>query len=200
MGIMHHPSDLDTRHFDASTSALEMKYNGPIETIRQQLQVIPDKEALVKYMNAPATYKCPRGNRNKQVNFLSITRGEAFATTVEFRQARGSLCSEEISRWIDFCIGLVKLAALYRNDPARFPAKGLGEYLDDNGKPQKGRVSVFDLMQDIELGDEVIRYWELKMAKYAMGIKGDADDRTDNELPPPEPNLSESEDAGGVYG
>lgn len=199
MGIMHHPSDLDTRHFDSSTSALEMKYNGTIETIRQSLQVIPDREALAQYMNAPATYKCPR-NRNKQVNFLSITRGEAFATTVEFRQARGSLCPDEISQWIDFCIGLIKLAALYRENPGRFPAKGLGEYLDDNGKLQKGIISVFDLMHDMELGNEAVQYWELRMAKYAMGTKGDADDRTDNELPPPEPDLSDSEDAGAVYG
>jgi hypothetical protein len=193
MSIMHHPPDLDTKYFHTSTAALERAYNGPIEIVRQELRALPDKEALAKYMNGPVTRKYPQGNKNRQVNFVSAARPENFPATIEFRQARGSLCLEEISRWVDFCIGLVKLAALYREDPARFPVKGLGEYVDENNTVQKGRISVFDLMKDMGLETQAIRYWESRMAKYSMGTRGDADDRTDNELPPPEPDISDSE-------
>lgn len=194
MGIMDHPIELATKYFDASTDALAKKYNCPIGAIRRKLRDIPDKDALARYMNAPPTHKYPEGNRNRQVNFTTTVRGEGFPYTIEFRQARGSLCPEEISRWVDFCIGLVKVARFYWEDPARFRVKGLGEYYDENGKLQRGRISVFDLMQDMELDDKAVEYWISRMAKYASGMKGDADDRTDSELPPPEPMILDSGD------
>jgi hypothetical protein len=205
MGVMEHPHDIKTWKFDPSTTALKRKFEeydkheGPVEGIRLRLHRIPDKEALARYMNAPAMSSSPRGNRNRQVNFLSVVRGDDFPSTVEFRQARGSLCPEEISRWVDFCIGLIRLAYLYHNHPRRFPTEALGDYYDGEGNLQGGGVSVFDLIRDMELDGEAVWYWELRMARYAMGTHGDADDRTDNELPPPEPSdngswLDEEED------
>jgi hypothetical protein len=186
MGIMGHPPEMATICFDASTTALESRYRGPIELLREQLRAISNKTELGKYMNHPAVYPYPLGNRGRQVNFLSIARGDRYASTVEFRQARGSLCAEDISRWVDFCVGLVKIAQVYSKEVSRFPAKCLGNYYDIGGKHHVGRISVYDLMSDMELGDEAIGYWQRRIARYQMGLKGDADDRVDNELPPPE--------------
>lgn len=186
MGVMQHPPDLATGHFDCSTTALEQRYRGSIERLRAQLRDISNTSALVKFMNHPANYKFPRGNRNRQVNFLSINRGDNFASTVEFRQARGSLCAEDISRWVDFCVGLIKLSKLYSEDPDRFPLKGLGRYHEPDGKLRLNLMNVYALMRDMELGNEAISYWQRRIAGYQMGMHGDADDRADNELPPPE--------------
>jgi hypothetical protein len=184
MGIMGHPPELATKCFDASSTALESRYKGAIEFLREQLRDISNKTELGKYMNYPAIYPYPLGNRGRQVNFLSISRGDIYASTVEFRQARGSLCAEDISRWVDFCVGLVKIAQLYSKDPSRFPAKCLGNYYDIRGTQHVSRISVYDLMNDMELGDEAIGYWQRRIARYQMSIKGDSDDRVDNELPP----------------
>lgn len=117
-------------------------------------------------------------------------RAKEFLKTIEFRQARGSLCDQEIMHWVKFCLGLVQLAALYQKDRSRFPVKDWPGSLQPDGFRYRGRIDVFDLIRNMNLGQDELSYWEAKLAYYQMGFPGDKDDRTDNELPPSTPPSS----------
>lgn len=197
MGIMEHPEDKNTRLFDASTKALIGKHGVHIERIRQDVRRIMDKKELARYMNAPARWSYPDGNRHRQVNFLSLVRGDDYPSTIEFRQARGSLRPKDILMWVDFCLGLVRLAHLYHAKPDLFPTDALDDYYDERGELLNARVDVFDLIQDMGLSADAVRYWELTKALYASGMIGDENDRTDNELSPPEPTDYPDDESGG---
>ena len=52
------------------------------------------------------------GPRTSFINWKRITGGDK-AATVEFRQHNGTLDADQISHWVQFCAGLVKLAYKY---------------------------------------------------------------------------------------
>lgn len=106
--------------------------------------------------------------------------------TIEFRQAKGSLSGADINHWIDVCIGLVRLAHLYVADPERNRVRSWGDVRFEDGRWEMDGVSAFDLMKDMELSPEVVRYWEGRVASFACFARGDEYDRLDNEVPPEE--------------
>lgn len=116
------------------------------------------------------------GNRHRQVNFTWAVRNDEFPYTIEFRQARGTLDARDISRWVDFCIALIKLAEDYTEGESNSGARKRFQPLDWD-------VSIFDLIEEMELGDEALTYWRGRVVKFMGYSFGDEDDRLDNEDP-----------------
>lgn len=83
---------------------------------------------------------------------------------------------------MDFCIGLVRFARLNAEDTARFGVKNW----DSSGieTHQRNRISVSDLIQDVELGDEAYAYGETRGAKFDLYSTVDENDCVDGENPP----------------
>jgi hypothetical protein len=134
-------------------------------------------------------------NRNRIANFTAATRHQP--KTIEFRQARGSLCAEEVMLWVKSCIGLVRLAQLCHDDLDKFPIKNWENERDAAGNWEWGDINVFDLIEDMKLGDDEKVYWTKRLALWQAGEPDDADDRINNELPPPEPIGSPSGSESG---
>lgn len=169
---------LDT---DCSTEALSRKYS--IQEIRNRMLLIRTKEKLSAKMCAPKSRQYPHGNRNRLVNFVNLARGEGFSETIEFRQARGSLSRTDIFHWTSFCIGLVKAAQFYVENPDRFPAKDWEDIRVEPGTKVR-ELPIFKLMQNMELHAKAPKFWAKKIVKYARSKPGDENNRTDNEAPP----------------
>ncbi|KAH6670543.1 hypothetical protein B0J14DRAFT_486004, partial [Halenospora varia] len=153
---------LDFSNVNCSTYALSQKKS--IQGIRNRINLIKHKESLSQKMNypPPPDHSSPNGNRNRLVNFVSMTRGAGFASTIEFRQARGTLDPVEIGHWVDFCVKLVKVAEYYATNPDNFMPK---KWEDMRG--EGGTTDVFDLMGDMELSDEAREFWKGRVEKYA---------------------------------
>jgi hypothetical protein len=171
---------------DFSTRAL-IEENGSIRKIRNRISIIQKKKSLSQKMCWPSTIESPHGDRNRLVNFTYLVRGDGFAETIEFRQARGTLDPEEIFHWIDFCIGLVRLAEYYYQNPNDFPVTDFQELHSGEGTSDN-QVGVFRLMTDMGLSQEAIRFWDEKVKRYEAYQDGDEDDTTDYELPPLDDN------------
>jgi hypothetical protein len=98
------------------------------------------------------------------VNFAYLNRANG-PQTIEFRQHAGTVDAEEISHWVKFCLGLVRLAWKY--------ADGMGEC---GVQHWKDRVDVVDLMEEMGLEDEVKGAYLEKMEKYGdEKIPGEGD-------------------------
>ncbi|EHL00578.1 hypothetical protein M7I_3463 [Glarea lozoyensis 74030] len=149
---------------DFSTKAL-IAENGSVQRIRNRINIIAKKTSLSQKMCWPARIGSPNGDRNRLVNFTYLVRGEDFAETIEFRQARGTLDPDEISHWIDFCVGLVRLAEYYSKNPDAFPVKNFDDLHSGEGTPENP-VGVFRLMKDMGLSQEAVRFWDGKIKKY----------------------------------
>ncbi|CAD6591818.1 MAG: hypothetical protein ASARMPRED_005769 [Alectoria sarmentosa] len=86
--------------------------------------------------------------------YVAQTKGEA--RTIEFRQHEGTLSPVAIEHWTTFVVGLVRLAEhngrLYGTAPA-YDGAGYrySEVSDD--------LSVWDLMETMELGEDEVAYW-----------------------------------------
>jgi hypothetical protein len=160
---------------DYSTEAL-LKAYGDIPRVRSGIKFLNDKTSLSRRMCWPASKNRENGNRNRLVNFTYLCRGDGYAETIEFRQARGSLDPEEISHWVDFSVGLVTLAGFYSQNPEAFPAKTFEGLHSGKG--------VFQLMEDMGLRPEAIQFWQERRRRYESFLPGGEDDRTDCELPP----------------
>jgi hypothetical protein len=191
------PSSRKFQEMDRTLAGLKAKY-ATVDELRTHLRHENNRDKLISRMNAPAGKVFHRfGNRNRLVNFTTAaSRGDEYPQTIEFRQARGSLDAEEIKHWVEFCIGLVKLATFYSESPDKFPVQSWPGLAGD-----RDRIDVFDLMKDMRLGDNEVEYWERKIALYQSGQPGDENDRTDNETPPEQsPIYGRSEEGHGSGG
>lgn len=68
-----------------------------------------------------------------------------------------------------------------------------------DGSRPKNRVSVFDLIRDMELSYADAVYWRRRCSWYATAMLNDQNDRLDNELPPRNgiPDKSGDDPTGG---
>jgi hypothetical protein len=171
---------------DTSTSVLRKKKS--IAAIRNTVTGLSSKQAVVEFMNCSNEAHRPSKDRNRLVNFTSAAQGPEFPSTVEFRQALGSLDTDDIIKWIDFCVGLLRLAEYYLKNPQKFSAKSWDE-----------RVNVFDLIKDMGLGQEAEDYWARKQAYYKSRSRKDREWQTDNEAGFSEPEY-ESSSGGSIPG
>ncbi|KAG9241540.1 hypothetical protein BJ878DRAFT_520292 [Calycina marina] len=115
------------------------------------------KKSLSQRMNGPVPTNVvayPNGDRRRLVNFITKCRkadpvtGEAFPPTIEFRHARGSLDAAHIMKWVEYCVGLVRLAHKYSLKEKAFRVTDW----DCN-------ISTWNLMEDMGLSQESIEYW-----------------------------------------
>lgn len=121
---LYDPSRISYSDLDVSDEALARKEEGFLKEIRNEIWSCTDAGELASKMNWPDHgVGNELGNRNRQVNFTAAARAEDAPYTVEFRQARGTLDAEDVKMWVDFCIGLVRLAEFYIDNPERFPMK-----------------------------------------------------------------------------
>lgn len=167
---------------DRSIKALKRRYktiNDLRQDVRQKANTLQKLSSRMNY--PPAAPPHQNGNRNRIANFTTVARPENQPKTTEFRQARGSLCAEEVMHSVKFCIGLVRLAQLYHNNPDKFPIKNWENERDVDRNWERGDINVFDLIEDMKLGDDEKKYWRKRLALWQAGEPGDADDRTDNE-------------------
>lgn len=159
IGVLHGINDVDEKIEDVecSLTALQKEYT----VLRLRNKIVLGGSSMVrmsKLFNGPVTGGDAyiNGDRNRLVNFTSAVRGQNaegkdFPSTIEFRQARGSLEMKDIRKWVDFCIGLVRLAHFYHDNPDKFPVK-----------KWEDRISVFDLIAQMDLGAEAEEYWSQK--------------------------------------
>ena len=95
--------------------------------------------------------RCRRNDRTLTVSFAT---GEA--RTIEFRQHEGTLSPVAIEHWTTFVVGLVRLAEhngrLYGIAPAY---DGAGYRYSEVSED----LSVWDLMETMELGEDEVAYW-----------------------------------------
>ncbi|KAE8446409.1 hypothetical protein EG329_012014 [Mollisiaceae sp. DMI_Dod_QoI] len=127
------------------------------------------------------------GNRNRQVSFTRIQdeNDTVHPSTIEFRQAKGSLDAEDITRWVDFCVGLVRLAYFYQANPEMFRVKHwLDEITAGGSVRRENMISVFDLMEDMDFDGHAVDYWKRRMGTFQCYTPGDHNDRCDDEKPP----------------
>jgi uncharacterized membrane protein YgcG len=192
--------DIKSKRFhdmDRTLRALKSQYH-TVDELRAWVRHKDTHETLAKCMNYPPGKEShDNGNRNRIVNFTTAARSNIFPNTIEFRQARGSLCVEEIMHWVKFCVGLVRLAHFYHEHSEEFHVKNWDNIRQANGNWERNKIDVFDLIGHMQLGEGEIKYWEGQLAKYQAGSPGDADDRTDNELPPSTPTSSPTGSGGG---
>ncbi|KAH6723318.1 hypothetical protein BKA61DRAFT_648495 [Leptodontidium sp. MPI-SDFR-AT-0119] len=179
----------DCVHIDCSTKAISRK--ATIPQIRDGLRKYSDSD-VVALMNWPRTIRVGGtqkpdrhlGDKDRQVNMTYMMRTPNLPQTIEFRQAKGSLIGEDVNRWVDFCIGLVRLAHLYAADPSRFRVRNWEDVALPDGTVELNNIDVFDLMRDMELSSEAVTYWEGRVATYEGYVKNDEYDRLDDEVPP----------------
>lgn len=128
------------------------------------------------------------------MNFTYLCRGDGYAQTIEFRQARGTLAVEEVHHWVDFCVALVRLAEFHANNPGQFPIDSF-ESRKKHGEPTaQNPININRLMDAMGLSEDAKAFWGHKSAEYAMYVEGDKNDRTDNEEPPQDEPYSGGDD------
>ncbi|KAG4435533.1 hypothetical protein IFR05_008972, partial [Cadophora sp. M221] len=179
----------DCINIDCSTQAISRK--ATIPQICDGLSKYSDSD-VVALMNWPRTIRAggtqkldrDLGDKDRQVNMTYMMRTPELPQTIEFRQAKGSLNGEHVNRWVDFCIGIVRLAHLYAADPSHFRVRNWEDVTLPDGTVERNSIDVFDLMRDMELSPEAIAYWEGQVAMYAGYVKNDEHDRLDDEVPP----------------
>lgn len=202
--------DTVTRHLikiDSSTHALRQSESAILRgvenrfaDIRQGINNCEDASALSRLMCWPADDRPghEHGDRNRFVNFTYLCRGDGYAQTIEFRQARGTLVAEEVHHWVNFCIALVRLADFYAENSDQFPIDSFESYTNDGGTSVHNPININKLIDLMGLSDEARDFWRHKSKGYAFYEKGDKDDRTDNEDPPRDDPLTDDEDGGGA--
>ncbi|KAE9373401.1 hypothetical protein N431DRAFT_338728 [Stipitochalara longipes BDJ] len=160
--------------YDVSDAELASAIAGTFKSMRDEIDQCEDPEALALLMNWPADgIGNDLGNRNRQVNFTAAARLDDAPYTIEFRQARGSLNPTVIQKWVEFCIGLVRLAQFYDDNPGKFPMKTFKPYeLNPNKKVPKGRFYIMDLMEDMGLSKEDKAFWKDRIAMFEGGEGG----------------------------
>jgi hypothetical protein len=169
---------LDEEYQDHDRGVEAFKRDISVPELRDLVISCIRKQALTALFHFPDT-----GSRNRLMNFPGVLdRGDEYPQTIEFRQARGTLNQEEIAMWVKFCIGLVQLAKFYAQNPDRFLVK-----------TWEDKIDVFDLLRDMQLGEDAVLWWERRQAKYAH--LEDEDARSDNEEEPSDAE-SPSEGAG----
>jgi hypothetical protein len=94
--------------------------------------------------------------RNHIVNFAYLNRRDG-PQTIEFRQHAGSVDAVEIGFWVEFCLGLVRLAERY--------ADGDGEC---TVRSWDDKIDVEDLFEEIGLSGEGRCYYRGKIMEYAV--------------------------------
>ena len=148
-------SDLHTMRFRREFKYIAATLVGDVEAL--------DLSDLVKTFNYPTSSQGPRinGDRRRQVNFTPLLRhGETQPQTIEFRTARGTLNSDEVFRWVDLCLGLVRLAKYFAMHPEAFPTTGFHTLTAADGTSSRNRVNAFDLLHLMGIDQAGIRYWE----------------------------------------
>ncbi len=111
----------------------------------------------------------------------------------------GTLDAENVRRWVDFCVGLVRLVEFHHKNPDEFPAKSWEVYHAPDGTVEKSRVDVWDLFEAMgEVGGELgRRCWEEMIERYA-------ENGHDLEVPPEgeegEQGVDDHEDEAGDEG
>ena len=129
--LLHQPDCTPNRYtyttFDVSDDELIRTSYG---IMRDTIHNREDAASLATLMNAPVARTDQNfmnvGNRNRQVNFTTAARDKYFPCTIEFRQARGSLNPIVIRKWVEFCIGFVRVAQFYMlRTPTSFRCKSL---------------------------------------------------------------------------
>ena len=188
----------DMYYTEVQTSTAKLKELITISQLRSEVTLnAKTKEEVARYMNAFDIMQLssqlgpdyPYGDRTRLVNFTSIVRGKnsegkEFPSTVEFCQAAGCLDADDIMRWVEFCIGLVRVAEFYYRNPGTFPVKTWQDSL-----------SVFKLMKDMALSKEALEYWDSKYAYYQTVHPWDRECQTDNEVIPEELPQSDGDDS-----
>jgi len=159
---------------DCSTPALAKRYSIP--QLRGMMERrFKSKEVLSQRMNGPVPENAkayPNGTRHRLVNFTTTCRkpdedtGKAFPSTIEFRHAQGSLDSVHVLKWIEFCVGLVRLAHEYASKSKNFRVHDWGNPANPIGSMD--HISVWDLIEDMGLPEESKRFWKTREAKYSL--------------------------------
>jgi hypothetical protein len=186
---------------DTDCSTVEFREEYTLPALRARIDQCKNMEELSQLMCWPSghTPLTINGNRNRFVNWTYLCRGSDYPQTIEFRQARGTLEPEEVHRWVDFCVGLVRLAEFYANNPDRFPLTSFRQE-----RPAPGVIvpnlteDCFGLMDQMGLSAEAKEFWWRKVVRYMQYSLDDVDDRTDNELAPQEePTEGTGDDGSG---
>ncbi|ESZ93742.1 hypothetical protein SBOR_5879 [Sclerotinia borealis F-4128] len=161
--------------WDQRTTTSLLRQRRTIQQIRDEISKLRDETEVAEYMCFPGL------SRLRVVNFRPLTRPTR-PSTIEFRQARGSLDIEDVTHWVDFCVGLVQLAEHYFHNPdARIKNWAEDVDVDDNGK----KLDIFHLLEEMQFDEETMRYWQHRIAKY-MVVGRDEDERSDIENIPTE--------------
>jgi hypothetical protein len=182
--------------FDVSNEALAREPREFLENeVRGQISRCQEIGELALLMNWPTHgLGNEEGNRNRQVNFTAAARPPESPCTIEFRQARGTLDAKDVEKWVEFCVGLVRLAQYYVDNPGTFPIKSFKSFsVEKNGDYLRERLYIVDLMNDMGMSEEDKDYWRERIARYQA--RGGPLDRLDNEVPP-----SDGQEGQGIPG
>lgn len=121
------------------------------------------------------------GQKTQIVNFIWLSehpkdQGKK-PHTIEFRQHESVLRGEMIEHWVTFCIGLLRLAnyMAWKNIPVGVSAdefqgnrNGEGYWVEE----WSDTMSVWDLLEQMELEPEVVRYF-MRRAAFLQGHYGE---------------------------
>ena len=135
-------------HLNVSDSKMRKTFKGDFADARKILDQCKTAGQIAKVMNASPNEGMKLGNRNRQVNFTAAARPADAPYTIEFRQARGSLNPIIIQKWVEFCIGLVRVAKRYAKDPTKIPM--------ENFKQQNfnDKLYIMRLMRQMNMNQE----------------------------------------------
>jgi hypothetical protein len=199
--FLHQDKEDETRHtygdLDVSNAVLARQPENFLTNIREQINQCKNPQELALLMNWPNHgLGNELGNRSRQVNFTAAARPATAPYTIEFRQARGTLSAVDVQKWVEFCIGLVRLAQFYVDNPGKFPMKSFKSFsVGEDGEPVTERFYITELMRDMGLSEGDKEYWRIRIARFAG--KGGPLDRLDNEWKPKDGEESEGIVGGG---
>jgi hypothetical protein len=121
------------------------------------------------------------GQKTQIVNFIWLSehpkdQGKK-PHTIEFRQHESVLRGEMIEHWVTFCIGLLRLAnyMAWKNIPAGVSAEEFQGNRNGEGywvEEWSDTMSVWDLLEQMELEPEVVRYF-MRRAAFLQGHYGE---------------------------
>jgi Putative amidoligase enzyme len=133
----------------------------PVSTIREKIEACKDESELSNLMG------CFVGDIPQYLvnwSFL-IYISKYQGRTIEFRQHRGTFDKDDIRWWIQFVTGLVRVADLYYRQGG-CPVRSWAD-----------QINVFDLMHSMELPQEGIDFYYMKIASYMNYPSGGLLDR-----------------------
>lgn len=161
---------------DCSITALSKRHS--IARLRGMMnRRFKSKEALLQRMNGPVPDNAeiyPNGDRNRLVNFTATCRkphkvsGKPFPSTIEFRHAQGSLDTEHILKWVEFCVGLVRLAHVYASKEKEFRVHSWENPFEPTSSTNTSHISIWDLMEDMRLSEESQTFWKAQATHYDL--------------------------------